>query len=202
MDMSEKIRKAQTSEPTKNPGEFGSVNRPESPINLVEAPLSDVEEHIKQVSEGAGLSGVMPGILELIHDRGDYEDDDWDEIILNLGSDDVTEGYDNHIAPAVDDIYSELEASASEAEPSTTSVEATETHIQRICDEAGYGGVMPGIIEVILERTENSPEMCTVINNLESDDIGRFYEEHVFSAVDDWQEHLEWMYGSHGTDDD
>jgi len=60
-------RPCQTGEPTGNPGQFGSINRTESPVGLAEAPLSEVEVHIKEVPEETGLAGVMPGILEMLH---------------------------------------------------------------------------------------------------------------------------------------
>jgi len=188
--MSEKIRKAQTGEHTGNPGEFGSVNRPESPVVLRERTLSGLDNDIAEVCADAGLGGVMPGVLGVIHDRGADESDRWDDIIGDLSAEDVQDGYFDRIAPAIDPISYELEAAAADAEPSGASAEETEAHINAICTQAGYEGVMPGIIDVVLERAESSPVMRKVIGGLTPADIGRYYEQHVGPAIDNWCDHL------------
>lgn len=64
-------------------------------------PASDVETHIRAISEAAGYhptEGVMPAVLNAITERG--EGDDW--VIKHLQSDDLGDLYDEHVGPALD----------------------------------------------------------------------------------------------------
>ena len=53
---------------------------------------------------------------------------------------------------------------------------------------------MPGIMGVVLDRAEGSPEMRYVFSELTSSDITRYYEQHISSGIDELAEHLGFMY--------
>jgi hypothetical protein len=186
--MNEIIRKGQTGESTSNTGEFGSVNRPESPIGLVEVPATKVEAHITAVSYEAGLSGVMPGVLELLADRGQDSDDEghWADVFGDLDADDVADAYFEHIGPSIDGIEDEL-LKLPIGKPSTEDVDH---HIKTICEEAGYGGVMPGILDVVVQRHEASSQIHAAIETLTAADVNRYYDRYIGPAIDDVEE--EW----------
>jgi hypothetical protein len=64
------------------------------------APLSQdgYRDHFQEISDEAGLGGVMPGILQVLLDREVLSE----EKFVALTSEDVTNIYEGLIAPAID----------------------------------------------------------------------------------------------------
>ena len=69
--------------------------------------LTAAMDHIREVSEAAGPGGVVPGVFEAALER-DQEDDAFLDRAYGLTEIDITNIYDQVVAPAIDDLEQDI----------------------------------------------------------------------------------------------
>jgi hypothetical protein len=166
-------------------GKYVAISKP----SYDGTPLAEPEnlERLRSLCADAGFSGAMPGVLEMLTDRGDDENGRYSRILARLDHHSIADGYIEHIGPAVDRIEDAL--TEPDDEVLMASYRDLDEHIQKICDEADLGGVMPGILEIVFERND-SDDMKARMEALTANDVSVLYQDVVAPAIEDWCDEL------------
>lgn len=123
--------------------------------------------------EEAGYGGVMPGVYGVIMDRCV----DSDRVFGPPSPDEVNVAYDDRVGPAIDTLSNDLPQPLGGKILGRDGVLA---HVAAVCEEAGLGGVMPGIYEVAIDRTSDFGGL----SSLTATDVELHYEYFIGPAID------------------
>ncbi|WAC50244.1 hypothetical protein [Frigoribacterium sp. SL97] len=157
-------------------GAFTEKRQSEPQVSLTSREV--FEQRLRTTSTEAGLGGVMPQILDVVHDRENVSQED----LMDLEAGDITALYDDHIAPAIDAAEFDLSNRTATAEASDV-----RAHLTRVAREAGLE-VMGEVLSVLRDRETVSD---STFGALTADDITALYEEHISAGIDDAERELQ-----------
>jgi hypothetical protein len=147
-------------------------------VNGYTAEYLVIETRVADVCREAGLGGVMPGVFGVIQDR--YEKSA-KRGLPNLTADEVYELHEDFIERAVTDTeqwalrYSKL---------SEGTLDEATSHIEKISEAACCPGVMPGILQSVIDRDPENTTLIARLNGLTEYDLDDIYNGIVGPAID------------------
>lgn len=177
--------KNQVGQASKNGGEFAAKTHDEAPtVALSEGSDELTAAQIRSACYDAGLEGVMTPVYELILDGADTTDTLMNGYLAELTASDVTAAYNEDIGPAADAVEDYVVLVG--RKKTGVSVAEVRAHIKSVCEQAGFPGVMAGVLDVVLDREDFTDQLAGITE----EDVEKMYTTIVGPAIDEMQDDI------------